>query len=222
MKLRKELQPPEIDSNLLEHLTELAEEIDGGYFEDCQSKVAEFNQLSGANLQFMDFQGIYGAMEHKDFVLGLLRRAAIIPQANITRDELIEITKRALLGDEAYLDILELNVSYPMVSDLIYWEDFPITDDGKSREEKIADFLLNYKKTEISKPEQIKLYTKHIEQGLSKDEFRILSENLEGFELNALVSWSSKNRLNPSKAIELIHAGKIKTDNSGAITYCVL
>ncbi|NAW84927.1 hypothetical protein [Photobacterium halotolerans] len=219
MILRPELQPPEVDVTLLECLTKLASDIDGGKEEECLDKVLEFNFLTETNHQFIDFQGIYGSDGHKEWVHRLLRLKSIVPQPNLTRDELIEITKLAILGDEVYLDILDKNVSYPFVSDLIYYpSNFPEFKNDEPTEEEIVDFLLKYRKTELSKSEKINLLAKHLEQGLSSDEFRLLSENLADFELNYLANWLNTRSFSPSEAIESIHNGEIVSDYAATIS----
>ncbi|MCC4799636.1 hypothetical protein [Enterovibrio norvegicus] len=219
MKLRPELQPPEVDLTLLKRLTELADDIDGGMEEECIDKVIEFNALAETNHRFIDFQGIYGGEGHSEWVHRLLRLKSIVPQPNITRSELIEITKFVILGDEAFLDILEENVSYPFVSDLIYYpSDFREFENDEPTAEEIVDFLLEYKKTELSTFEQINLLEQHLTEGLSGEEFRLLSENLVGFELNSLANWLRSHRYKASEAITLIHKGEIVCDYAATIS----
>lgn len=219
MTLRPELQPKDVDPVLLERLATLADEIDGGEKDACLDKVLEFNSLSETNHRFIDFQGLYGSSGHEDWARRLLILKSIVPQPDITRNELIEITRLALLGDESYLDILESNVDYPFVSDLIYYpSSFPEFGKDDLTEQEIVDFILNYKKTELSKSEQVRLLEKHVEQGLSHDEFRLLSENLIGFELNYLASWLRSQDFSPSEALELIHQGKIVSDYAATIS----
>ncbi|MGF1767941.1 hypothetical protein L4D06_11250 [Enterovibrio makurazakiensis] len=218
MILRPELQPPQMDLVLFERLVALASDIDGGSEEECQSKVHEFNLLSETNHEYVDFQGIYGGAGHEDYVCRLLRLKSISPQFNVTECELIEITRLAVLGDEAYLDILEKNVTYPSVSDLIYYpENVSGLNSDDPTIEEIVTFLLEYKVTELASMEKVKLLTKHIDHHLCDEEFRVLSENLAGFELNYLSGWIRRNNITVRKTIELIESGKITSDYAGTV-----
>ncbi|MBP3140253.1 hypothetical protein [Aliivibrio fischeri] len=219
MILRAGLKAPQIDLELLGNLVELVSDIDGGNENECLDKVAKFNLLSETNHKFNDFQGIYGSNGHEEWVKGLLRLKSIKPQFNLTKNELLEITKLAVLGNEAYLDILAKNVSYPFVSELIYYpEEVFDFNNEEPTEEEIVDFLLQYRKTVLSRPEQVKLLTKHMKQELSNDEFRVLSENLVGFELNYLSNWLSENDYTPYEAIQLIYSGKLVADYAATIS----
>ncbi len=66
--------------------------------------------------------------------------------------------------------------------------------------------------------EQINLLEKHLTEGLSGKEFRLLSENLVGFELNSLANWLRSHRYKASEAITLIHKGEIVCDYAATIS----
>ncbi|WP_045466380.1 hypothetical protein [Vibrio hyugaensis] len=219
MILRSALQPKEVDSILLKRLTELASEIDGGEEKESTSKIIEFNYLTETNHQFADFQGIYGGDGHREWVHRLLKLKSIVPQSNITKSELAEVVRLATLGDESYLGILEKNVTYPFASDLIFYpSDVFKNRNEEPTEQEIVDFLINYKTTELPKLEQLRLFEKHLVQGLSRDEFRLLSENLTGFDLNYLANWLSSCSFSPSEALELIHNGEMVSDYAATIS----
>jgi hypothetical protein len=85
----------------------------------------EFNQLAGTPLDFAMFQGIYGGEEHETWVRRLLICEAVKPEANVTRDELAEIVRRAMPQNgnpdyDAYMAIFDANVPRPRASALIY------------------------------------------------------------------------------------------------------
>ncbi|EGQ9765654.1 hypothetical protein H7696_07400 [Vibrio alginolyticus] len=219
MTLRPELQPKEVDPTLLKRLTQLADAIDGGEEEECREMVSEFNSLSETNHRFLDFQGIYGGEGHEEWVYRLLVLKSIVPQQDITKSELTEIVRLVLLDEDGYLEILDNNVSYPFVSDLIYYpSNFPEFENEEPTEEEIVEFLLTYKKTKLSKSEQVRLLDKHLNQELSSFEFRQLSENLVGFELNSLRCWLNLHSFRASEAIELIHSGELVSDYAATIS----
>ncbi|MCM0147108.1 hypothetical protein [Photobacterium galatheae] len=222
MNLRAELLPPVLDDERLHRLAQLADWIDGASREESEAWLSEFNQLSETSHEFEDFQGLYGGGEHIDWVRLVLYSVIIQPAENVTRDELVELAHRCMPENdddfEAYLEIFSKNVPYPDISDLIFW---PTHVPGFHKEEptadEIVDFVLNYKKTNLSKHELTKLLSKHINDTLTKEEFYLLSENLEDFELNSLSFWLQRHQIAPQQAIELILAGKIVV-NHGTIT----
>jgi hypothetical protein len=126
MDLRPELLPPKLDEGLIARLADLAAEIDGarpGEWEDC---LAEFNRLAGTAVPFEHFQGISGAEYHADWVRRLLHREQTNPAADVTRDELVEIVRRAMPQNgypdyEAYMVVFDANVPRPKASNLIFY-----------------------------------------------------------------------------------------------------
>ncbi len=114
MELRSELRPPLLDETLLNHLAELADKLDGARPGEWDEWLNEFNSLAGTAIPFEHFQGIYGGECHVDWVRRVLYGTLILPAQNVTRDELIEVTRRAMPqnGDpdfEAYESILDVN-----------------------------------------------------------------------------------------------------------------
>jgi hypothetical protein len=69
MELRPALMPPVLDESVVARLTSLAEEIDCGHAEQTREQVAVFNQEASTELEFIDFQGIYGGQDHDTLAL---------------------------------------------------------------------------------------------------------------------------------------------------------
>jgi hypothetical protein len=123
MKLRHELTPPLLDEQLVAQLAEVADAIDGN---PSEALCAEFNKLAGTELPASFFQGVYGSEEHVKFVRRVLRQQHIKPVPDVTRDELVEIVRRAMELDhvemqEAYMDVFDCNVQRPHASNLIFY-----------------------------------------------------------------------------------------------------
>lgn len=114
MELRSELLPPLLDESLVKHLAEIADKLDGAATGEWDEWLSEFNRLAETEIPIEDFQGIYGGECHVDWVRRLLFEKLIRPAQNVTRDELIEVTRRAKPqnGDpdfEAYERTLDVN-----------------------------------------------------------------------------------------------------------------
>lgn len=123
MILRHELTPPLLDEQLVARLAELADAIDGNPSEALR---AEFNKLAGTEVPASFFQGVYGSEGHANFVRRVLRQQDIKPVPDVTRDELVEIVRRAIEFDqvelqEAYMDVFDCNVQRPHASNLIFY-----------------------------------------------------------------------------------------------------
>ncbi|MCR9198938.1 MAG: hypothetical protein NXI04_09860 [Planctomycetaceae bacterium] len=126
MKLRPELQPKPVDERLAHQLADLAAQLDGAPSGVGDDWLEEFNRLAGTSIPFDHFQGIYGAEEHIDWVRRLLGEQAAQPVADVTREELIEIVRRAMPQNghrdaEAYMTVFDTNVSRPNASNLIFY-----------------------------------------------------------------------------------------------------
>lgn len=153
MQLRPQLEPFSLSSSLVERLTWLADHLDGEQnLAQIELWLTEFNTKANTDFRWQDFQEIYGYQNHDEWVkIALLRqRVAVVP--DIARDELIEIVRRiqANPGGESetalYLGMLEVNVPYQGVSDLIFWPNIHFGDDDVSREltpEQVVDIALN-------------------------------------------------------------------------------
>lgn len=114
MELRPELRPPLLDESLVNHLAELADKLDGAATGEWDEWLSEFNRLAETDIPIEHFQGIYGGECHVVWVRRLLLEKLIRPAQNVTWDEMIEVTRRAMPqnGDpdfEAYETILDVN-----------------------------------------------------------------------------------------------------------------
>jgi hypothetical protein len=118
--------PPALDEAKVRHLAELASRLDGAYPGLWEDDLAEFNRVAGTPFSIEDFQGIYGAEEHEDWVRRVLVSNAVRPVPDVTRAELAEIIRRAMVQDtfpdnEAYMAIFDANVPLPGASNLIFY-----------------------------------------------------------------------------------------------------
>lgn len=109
----------------MQRLADLAARIDGACPGEWDELLEEFNRLAGTAVPFEHFQGIYGAEEHIDWVRRLICSREIQPASNVTRDELIEVVRRAMPqnGDaqaEVYMAIFDANVPRKGASNLIF------------------------------------------------------------------------------------------------------
>jgi hypothetical protein len=131
MELRPELMPPVLDEQLVARLTNLAANLDGNPDEDMR---AEFNRLAGTDIPMTEFQGIYGGVDHEDYVRRVLYYQQIKPVADVTRAELAEVVRRAMPTNEffdqheAYMAVFDVNVPLEGASNLIFYP--PDYDDG--------------------------------------------------------------------------------------------
>lgn len=87
---------------------------------------SEFNQLANTSIPFEHFQGIYGGEDHIEWVRRILHNQHTKPINDVTRDELIEIVRRAMPQNgypdaEAYMAILDKNVPRSGASNLIFY-----------------------------------------------------------------------------------------------------
>lgn len=123
MNLRQELTPPSVDERLITRLAELANALNGNPSETLR---AEFNKLARTDVPMILFQGVYESEDHANFVRKVLREQRIKPVPDVTRDELVEIVRRAMKPDkaelnESYMAIFDCNVPRPHASNLIFW-----------------------------------------------------------------------------------------------------
>jgi hypothetical protein len=152
MELRPALMPPVLDESTVARLTSLAEEIDCGRPEQTREQVAAFNQEARTELQFIDFQGIYGGQDHDTWV----RKVLVAPYAqrvmDVTKCELIELARRVMECDgtehdiDFWLSMLEINIPNERISDLIFWPDEYFNDVNYSKTltpEQVIEMALN-------------------------------------------------------------------------------
>lgn len=143
MELRRELTPPQLDEQLVERLAQLTDAIDGN---PSQALCAAFNKLAGTELPVSVFQGVYGSENHANFVRRVLRNQRIKPVPDVTREELVEIVRRAMKPDrdglhEAYMAVFECNVPRPHASNLIFYPaDYDSNNDTWGGGKPIGDY----------------------------------------------------------------------------------
>jgi hypothetical protein len=143
MELRRELTPPQLDEQLVERLAQLANSIDGN---PSQALCDEFNKLAGTELSVSVFQGVYGSENHANFVRRVLRKQRIKPVHDVTREELVEIVRRAMKPDrdglhEGYMAVFECNVPRPHASNLIFYPaDYDSDNDTWGGGKPISDY----------------------------------------------------------------------------------
>lgn len=126
MNLRPELLPPKLDEALIARLADLASKIDGARPGEYDEWLKEFNELSQENIPFENFQGIYGGEDHADWVRRVINARLIKPVPDVSRGELIEIVRRAMLQNgypdyEVYMAIFDANVPRAHASNLIFY-----------------------------------------------------------------------------------------------------
>ncbi|MEJ6820468.1 hypothetical protein [Pseudomonas sp. LF-5] len=91
--------------------------------------MAAFNRQAMTELEFIDFQGIYGGQDHDTWVRKVLATPFERRVADVTKRELIELTRRVMECDGAeheidfWLSMLAINIPNERVSDLIFWPD---------------------------------------------------------------------------------------------------
>ena len=126
MDLRPELLPPALDETLVRRLGRLAARLDGRS-PRWEEDLAEFNRLAGTDFPIEDFQRIYGAEDHEDWVRRVLYRKLVRPAPGVTREELAEVVRRAMPQNksfqehEAYMAIFDANVPLEGASNLIFY-----------------------------------------------------------------------------------------------------
>jgi hypothetical protein len=153
MELRAELMPPILDESKVARLAKLAGRIDGACPGQWEDELEEFNRLACTSLKFLDFQGIYGGMDHETWVRCVLAEPAQKRIPDITRDELLELIRRASTAEneehesQFWLGLLEANLPDSRISDLIFWPGEYFGDGNNSRElspEQILDLALKH------------------------------------------------------------------------------
>lgn len=152
MELRPALMPPVLDESRVARLTRFAEEIDCGHPEHTREQIVAFNQEAMTELEFSDFQGIYGGQDHDTWVRNVLAAPYARRVADVTKCELIELARRVMESDGAehdmnfWLDMLAINIPNERVSDLIFWPGEYFNDVNYSKRlspEQVVDIALN-------------------------------------------------------------------------------
>ncbi|MBC6461151.1 hypothetical protein, partial [Actinomadura sp. HBU206391] len=125
MELRPELLPPPVSPRRLAEVSHEIERISRllDDREAAEAAIAAFNETTGHAYDASAFADYWRARSLEDFATEASRPA--YPRVpDITRDELVEIVRRIQAADPDmgyFLLLLEVNVTYPAVSDLIYW-----------------------------------------------------------------------------------------------------
>jgi hypothetical protein len=145
--------PPALDEAKVRRLGKLAARLDGAYYGGANPAVweddlAEFNRMAGTALPIQEFQGIYGAEEHEEWVRRLLYTQSLVP-ADVSREEMVEIVKRALPENDSpdcdfYLELFLVNCKHPAGSDLIFWPNLvpELPLDREPTAEEIAELAI--------------------------------------------------------------------------------
>ncbi|QDU11059.1 hypothetical protein [Gimesia aquarii] len=143
--------PPHLDEALVQRLAELANELDGADEHDAKPLLEEFNELAGTSIPFAEFQGIYGAEDHIDYVRRVLTDKLTNADSSLTRDDLTEMFKRVCENptDDAYLQFMFSTIKKTFgdhqISDLVFWPGEYFGDGDNSREqtpEEMAEAVL--------------------------------------------------------------------------------
>lgn len=152
MGLRPDLMPPSLDESLVARLTELSEQIDCGHREQTREQLAAFNRQAMTELEFIDFQGIYGGQDHDTWVRKVLATPYERRVADVTKQELVELARRVMEGVgadhevEFWLSMLAINIPNERVSDLIFWPNEYFNDINYSQRlspEQVIEIALN-------------------------------------------------------------------------------
>jgi hypothetical protein len=150
--LRAELMPPALEETKVRRLARLAARLDGANPGGTapalwEGDLAEFNRVAETALDINDFQGIYGAEEHEDWVRRLLYHQTLAPAPDLSRAEMVEIVSRVMACDadhDFYLELFQVNCKHPSGSDLIFWPNLvpELPQDHEPTAEEIADLAI--------------------------------------------------------------------------------
>jgi hypothetical protein len=147
VELRPELMPPILDEAKVLHLANLAAQLDGASPDQYEDDLAEFNRIAGTAFPIADFQGIYGAEEHEDWVRRILYQQFLKPSSDLSRAEIIEIVSRVMLigaNYDFYLELFLVNCKHSAGSNLIFWPDLvpDLPQDRQPTAEEIAELAM--------------------------------------------------------------------------------
>jgi hypothetical protein len=126
MTLRRELQVPEIDGDLVAKLGRLAAEIYLARPGEWEDLLDEFNHLSPQPLAFDQLQTVV-EHEHENPIVQLLATHDLPFIPDLRREDLVAAFERIVdpncPGHERIflIETLGLNLEDPQISDLIYW-----------------------------------------------------------------------------------------------------
>ena len=142
---------PNLDEELVQRLATIASRLDGGDEFSDASLLAEFIQLAGTDIPFSEFQGIYGAEEHIDYVRRVLTDRVTEVSPGLDRDGLTTMFAKVLADpcDNAYLQYVFSTIKKTFgdtqISDLVFWPGEYFGDGNNQREltpDLMADAVL--------------------------------------------------------------------------------
>lgn len=145
------MSQPILDDKLVQRLTRIAAQLDGGRESEDASLLDEFNRLAGTKIPFSEFQGISGGEDHIHYVRRVLIKRATQASPDLNRDKLIELFARIVADpcDNAYLSyafaLIEKTFGDDQISDLVFWPGEYFGDGNDEREltpELMADTVL--------------------------------------------------------------------------------
>ncbi|MFD5124660.1 bacteriocin immunity protein [Streptomyces sp. NPDC058385] len=145
--LRPELLPPPVSRQRLDELCSEIERIAdllASRREAANEAIAAFNAMTGHDYEALDFAEYDGSRNLEEFAREAARPARSVV-SDLTREELVEIVRRLLTASpesDHYLRLLEMNVSHPRVSDLIF---HPSDDLKDASAAEILDEALKYR-----------------------------------------------------------------------------
>lgn len=129
--LRRSLEFPELNEDLVGRLTLLADELDeiaASSRPDDRNLRAVFNQLAGCELPLSEFH-FSGASTADTFVREVLSRPHVRAIDELEHDEAVELTRRVMESEGAsheihfWLAVLERCFPNASISDLIFWRE---------------------------------------------------------------------------------------------------
>jgi hypothetical protein len=150
MKLRPELMPPALDEEKVACLARLAGRLDGARPGECDEELEQFNREAGTAFDYLIFQGIYGSMDHDEWVRGVLVEEGVKVIPGITSAEFLEMIRRVCQSEGEEHEtwfwgrLLELNLD-PDIVNLIFWPGDYFDDGDDSRDlspKQILDIAL--------------------------------------------------------------------------------
>ena len=145
------MTPPKLDEDLVRRLSSIAERLDGGDETADAKLLNEFNELAGTEIPFSEFQGIYCAEEHEDYVRRVLTEKVTVANLGLDRAGLVAMFERLLAdtSDNGYLQYvfstIEKTFGDDQVSDLVFWPGEYFGDGNDHRKltpELMADAVL--------------------------------------------------------------------------------
>ena len=117
--------PPTIDPALVQELSALVREIDLLPEGQASTQIGEFNDRAGTQLSHVDFREYFASQSSAEFALEHVLRAAIRPTNDISRAELVELTRRCIPTDhnpnpQGYEAVMRANGAGEVIG-WIYW-----------------------------------------------------------------------------------------------------